>query len=76
MADDYRPDLYGHVEASYRTEPPPQSIVDQALAIECADCNVNVFIEEDPEVDGRYALKTAHDETCPWLAAREGLGDG
>lgn len=71
MTDDYRPDLHGRVEASYRTAPPPQEIVDRALATECPDCNVNVFIEEDPDVDGQYALKIAHDETCPWLAQNE-----
>lgn len=66
----YRPDLYGRVEASYRTEPPPKEIVDRALAIECPDCNVNVFIEENSEVDGQYAITVAHDDTCPWFKAR------
>jgi hypothetical protein len=70
-SENYRPDLYGHVEASYRTEPPPQSLVDQALAIECPDCNVNVFIEEDSEIDGQYRLVVAHDATCPWLESNE-----
>lgn len=70
-SENYRPDLYGRVEASYRTAPPPQTVVDQALAIQCSDCNVNVFIEEDPEIDGQFTLKIAHDSTCPWLAANE-----
>lgn len=68
---DYRPDLWGHVEGSWRTEPPSQKLIDHALTIECSDCNVNVFIEEHPEIDGHYVLKIAHDETCPWLAEHE-----
>lgn len=71
MNEDYRPDRYGHVEATYRTERPPQELVDHALAVECPDCNVNVFIEEHPEIDGEYKFVIAHDATCPWLAANE-----
>lgn len=71
MSDDYRPDVYGQVEASWRTAPPPQEVVDRALAAECPDCNVNAFVEEHPEVDGEYIVKIAHDDTCPWLARRE-----
>lgn len=70
-AADYRPDLYGRVEASYRTHQPPYDVVEQALAYECPDCNVNVFIEEDGEIDGRFHTKIAHDASCPWLAQRE-----
>jgi hypothetical protein len=69
--EDYRPDVYGHVEATYRTGPPPQELIDEALDIECPDCNVNVFIEEDPEIDGKHKVIVAHDETCPWLARKE-----
>lgn len=72
MSDDHRPDLYGHVEGSWRTAPPPQEVVAQALAVECPDCNVNVFINEDDEEDGVYRLVIAHDETCPWLTRRRG----
>jgi hypothetical protein len=64
---DYRPDVWGQVEGSWRTKPPPQNIIDQALATECPDCNVNVFIEEHPEVDGLFIIKSAHDDSCPWL---------
>lgn len=66
MSEDYRPDLFGHVEASYRTGPPPQDIVDRAMNMECPDCNINVFIEEQ-EIDGVFKTIVAHDETCPWL---------
>lgn len=69
--DDYRPDLYGQIEASWRTARPPQEVIDQAFATECPDCNVNVFIEEDPDIDGKYVLKVAHDATCPWLATKD-----
>jgi hypothetical protein len=71
MTNNYRPDLWGHVEGSWRTAPPSQIIIEQALATECPDCNVNVFIEEHPTIDGRYIIKIAHDETCPWLAKHE-----
>jgi hypothetical protein len=71
LTDDYRPDLYGQVEASWRTAPPPEWVVNTALAVECPDCNVNVFIEEHPTIDGEYMTKIAHDETCPWLARYE-----
>lgn len=71
MDDDYRPDLHGRVEATYRTDPPAQELVDEALKIECPDCNVNVFLEEDPEVDGQFKVIVAHDETCPELARKE-----
>lgn len=70
-SENYRPDLYGHVESTYRTKPPPQSLIDQALTIECPDCNANVFVEEDPEIDGQYTFVVAHDSTCPWLATNE-----
>lgn len=70
---DHRPDLYGHVEATYRTGPPPQDVVDLALATTCPDCNVNVFIRET-DIDGEYRLVVAHDETCPWLTEQECQG--
>lgn len=74
---DYRSDLYGHVEASWRTAPPPQEVIDRALATSCPDCNVNVFIEETETVDGEYRLVIAHDATCPAQTARErGGSDG
>lgn len=65
---DHGSDRYGHVEAGWRTAPPPQSLVKQGLEIKCDDCNVNVFIEET-EDDGVYRFKVAHDATCPWYAA-------
>lgn len=72
---DHRPDLYGHVEGSWRTAPPPQNVIDQALAIECLDCNCNVFITEAEDRDGFYDITVAHDETCPslrvWIQRRE-----
>lgn len=71
MTDNYRPDLYGLVEASWRTRPPPQQLIDYALMVECPDCNVNIFVEEDPDIDGMYHTRIAHDETCPWLAQHE-----
>jgi hypothetical protein len=71
MPDNYRPDVWGQVEASWRTQPPPMAIVKEALATECPDCNVNVFIEEDPEIDGNYKILVAHDDTCPWLTEHE-----
>jgi hypothetical protein len=70
MTDNYRPDIYGQVEGRWRTDPPSQEIIDEALKIECPDCNVNVFIEEDENIDGKYLLVVAHDETCPWLKAK------
>lgn len=71
MSDNYRPDVFGRVEASWRTKPPSQQFVAYASLIECPDCNVNVFIEEDSEVDGLFIAKVAHDETCPWLTQHE-----
>lgn len=68
---DHRPDLYGHVEGSWRTAPPPDDLVEQALAYECPDCNVNVFVDEDAAVDGEYRLTVAHDETCPQMVGHE-----
>lgn len=71
MSGDYRPDMWGLVEGSWRTAPPPQEIIDAALNAECPDCNINVFIEEHPTEDGHYIIKQAHDDTCPWLARHE-----
>lgn len=72
MSDkDYHPELYGQVEAVWRTKPPPQDLIDHALERECPDCNVNVVIEEDSEIDGKYKIVIAHDEICPWLAQHE-----
>jgi ribosomal protein S27AE len=71
MSGDYHPELYGQVEGAWRTAPPPQKIIDEAMKAECPDCNINVFIEEHPDEDGRYIIKRAHDETCPWLAQHE-----
>jgi hypothetical protein len=71
---DYRPEVYGLVEGSWRTAPPPPDVVDHALSIECPDCNVNVFVEESPDADGVFLVKVAHDETCPWLTRREAEG--
>lgn len=68
---DYGSDRYGHVEASWRTRPPPREYVARALRTTCPDCRVNVYIEEHPDTDGEYVLKVAHDETCPWLAEHE-----
>jgi hypothetical protein len=64
----YRPDLWGHVEGRWRTAPPAQDLIDEALKTQCPDCNVNVFIEEHKTDDGEYTLIIAHDNTCPWLA--------
>lgn len=71
MTDNYRPDLFGHVEASWRTVAPPPELVLEAQTMVCPDCNINVFVEEHPEIDGQYIIKRAHDETCPWLAQHE-----
>lgn len=71
MADNYHPDLWGQVEGSWRTAPPPQNVIDQAMDTQCPDCNVNVFIEEHPQVDGQYQFIVAHDDTCPWLKKKE-----
>lgn len=67
---DYGSDVYGQVEATWRTAPPPQALINEALAVECPDCNVNVFIEETAR-DGYFRIVTAHDDTCPWLARQE-----
>lgn len=67
----YRPDVHRLVEASYRTVPPLQALIDEALTTECPDCAVNVFIQEHETNDGEWELVVAHDETCPWLTARE-----
>lgn len=74
VSDNYRPDLWGHVEGSWRTTPPSQKLIDHALTITCEDCNVNVFLEEDAEIDGHFVIKIAHDETCPWLTEHEQKG--
>ena len=66
---DYRPDMHGLVEGTWHTHEPPAHIVAQALAAECPDCCVNVFIEEtDP---GEYVMKIAHDATCPAMNQHE-----
>lgn len=72
-SEDYRPDVHGLVEATWHTEEPSQDVINRALGMECPDCCVNVFIEEG-EV-GVYALKVAHDETCP-VMAELGRGEG
>lgn len=71
MSGNYRPEVFGLVEGSWRTAPPPRDVVDRALAIECPDCNVNVFVEEDPDRDGVFAIVVAHDDTCPEMTRRE-----
>jgi hypothetical protein len=72
MSDEnYHPELYGQVEGSWRTTPPPQHVIDTALLVECPDCNINVVIQEDPKIDGLFIIVQAHDETCPWLAQHE-----
>lgn len=68
---DYHPELYGQVEALYRTQQPPYDMVEAALAYRCPDCNVNVVIKEDEEIDGKFTVMVAHDETCPWLKQHE-----
>lgn len=68
---DHLPGVYGHVEATWRTQEPPQPVIDTALAISCPDCNVNVFIREDDEIDRLYHNTVAHDATCPWLLEHE-----
>lgn len=65
---DYRPDLYGRVEGPKDT---PDHIVQRALAIQCPDCLVNVFIEPEPSDPTGYKLVIAHDGMCPWLAQHE-----
>lgn len=67
---DHGSDRHGHVEATFYSDPPPQELVDDALATECPDCNVNVFLEEVPGSPGTFLKKVAHDETCPWLTAQ------
>lgn len=67
---DHGSDRYDHVEATWRTEPPPPEVVTSALATICPDCRPNVFVDEHPDKDGVYVLTVAHDETCPWLTDR------
>jgi hypothetical protein len=69
--DNYRPDVHGLVEVSWRTKPPGPHILSQACESECPDCCVNVFVEEDEEVDGQYKILVAHDDTCPWMTEYE-----
>lgn len=64
----YRPEVYGLVEGPADA---PADVVQRALAVECPDCNVNVFIEHDESDPTGYVLKIAHDASCPWLAAQE-----
>lgn len=71
MPEDHGSGVYGQVEASWRTECPPQETIDRAMKASCPDCNVNVFISEDPRIDGVYHFKLAHDDTCPWLKFHE-----
>lgn len=35
----------------------------------CPDCDADATAEKD--ADGIYRLITLHDDSCPWLAARE-----
>lgn len=67
----YRPDVYGLVEGPADA---PEALVLMALTVECPDCNVNVFLErcesDSPPFPG-WLMTVAHDETCPWLHARE-----
>ncbi len=65
---DYRPDVHGLVEGPAET---PQEIVERALAVECPDCLVNVFIERSDQDPTGFELKIAHDASCPWLTAHE-----
>lgn len=71
MSENHRPDLHGQVEGSWRTGPPSDEAIAEALAVECPDCCVNVFLDEHPENDGEFVMHVAHDETCPWLAAHQ-----
>lgn len=68
---DHRPDVHGQVEAEWRTAPPPDDIMRAAMAAECPDCLVNVFVKEHAEKDGVYIMVTAHDDKCPWLEQHE-----
>jgi hypothetical protein len=65
---DYRPDVYGLVEGPVDT---PPHIVAMALAFECPDCLVNVFIEKDPDHASGFGFTVAHDEFCPWMTQHE-----
>lgn len=72
---DYRPDVYGQVEGP---KDAPENVVRAALAYQCPDCNVNVFIERGEHgwvVEPGWSIMIAHDERCPYLARIEAESD-
>ena len=46
------------------------AVLDQRVSGGCADCDAYSFTQV---VDGIYHLSIYHDDTCPFLNAREGI---
>lgn len=46
------------------------SIAGQTIPGGCDDCAAEQTVREEPGYPGVWRMTVAHDDTCPWFAAR------